>query len=109
MSRGRKKPDITAALLRGAEIALPAALLVLLGISVMRVRSQADKAGCEQLETSVRRAVTACYALEGAYPQSWEYLAEHYGLLVDESRYTVHYTVTGRNILPEITVTEGHS
>ena len=107
--RLREKKTFFDWLLRAAEFLLPVLLLGVLALSVAHVRSDAAATGREQLETSVRRAVTACYALEGTYPQSWEYLAEHYGLQVDESRYTVHYTVTGRNILPEITVTEGHS
>ncbi len=57
-----------------------------------------------QLETSLRRAAAACYAAEGAYPPTLEYLVERYGVQVDESRYTVFYDVFASNLMPDITV-----
>lgn len=68
------------------------------------VTSELSVQGKTKLEEAVRRAAVACYAAEGAYPPSIEYLEEHYGLTVDESRYIVHYDVFADNILPDITV-----
>ena len=45
-----------------------------------------------------------CYALEGAYPQDFDYLAERYGAAVDESRCRVDYIYIGSNLMPDITV-----
>ena len=56
-------------------------------------------------QDSIRRAVVSCYAIEGRYPDTYEYLAENYGLTVDEKKYTVHYEIFASNIMPEITVT----
>ena len=42
-----------------------------------------------QLEETLRRGCVACYAAEGVYPPSIDYLKDHYGLQVDEARYTV--------------------
>ena len=58
----------------------------------------------QRLEDSVRRAAVACYAAEGAYPPDVDYLIEHYGLSVDESRYIVHYDIFAENLMPDITV-----
>lgn len=52
----------------------------------------------------VRRAAVSCYAVEGAYPESYEYLKEHYGAMVDEENYAVFYEVFASNIMPDITV-----
>lgn len=68
------------------------------------VTSELSEQGKTKLEEAVRRAAVACYAAEGAYPPSIEYLEAHYGLTVDESRYIVHYDVFADNILPDITV-----
>ena len=56
------------------------------------------------VEENVRRAAVQCYALEGAYPQDFDYLAERYGVAVDESRCRVDYIYIGSNLMPDITV-----
>lgn len=60
--------------------------------------------GRQQLETALRRAAVACYATEGIYPPTIEYLTEHYGVLIDADRYYVFYEVFAENLMPEITV-----
>jgi hypothetical protein len=65
-----------------------------------------DKEEMKMAQDSVRRAVVSCYAIEGRYPESYEYLAENYGLTVDENKYTVHYEIFAPNIMPEITITQ---
>lgn len=67
--------------------------------------SQADES-MEQLQTALRRSCVACYAAEGAYPPDLDYLKEHYGIQIDESRYTVHYMMIADNLMPDITVLE---
>ena len=57
-----------------------------------------------QLEEATRRAAVSCYAIEGFYPADTDYLVENYGLIIDESKYTVFYDAFASNILPEITV-----
>lgn len=59
-----------------------------------------------QLEETLRRGCVACYAAEGVYPPSVDYLKEHYGLQVDEARYTVRYSAFAENLMPDITVLE---
>ena len=65
-------------------------------------REEAKKA----LEDSIRHSVVSCYALEGRYPPTMDYLKEHYSILLDESRYVVYYDIFASNIMPEITVIE---
>ena len=57
-----------------------------------------------QLEEAIRRAAVSCYAIEGFYQYDTDYLVENYGLIIDESKYTVFYDAFASNILPEITV-----
>ena len=59
-----------------------------------------------QLAQALRRGCVACYAAEGIYPPNLEYLEEYYGLQIDETRYTVHYSAFAENLMPDITVLE---
>lgn len=74
---------------------------------VQGVRQTAASSGEEGrllAEQAVRRVAVSCYAVEGAYPESYEYLKEHYGAMVDEENYAVFYEVFASNIMPDIAV-----
>lgn len=57
-------------------------------------------------EDSIKKAAISCYALEGRYPQSYEYLEKNYGVFIDTNKYAVFYSVFASNIMPDITVVE---
>ena len=88
------------------------ALIMFIAVALIVIIGAGNAAGVQSeqeiqmAEDSVRRAVVSCYAIEGAYPESFAYLKEHYGITVDETKYAVHYEVFAENIMPEITVTE---
>lgn len=65
-----------------------------------------DQEELRQLEQALRRSCVACYAAEGIYPPDLDYLKEHYGLQVDETRYTVRYSAIAENLMPDITILE---
>ena len=60
--------------------------------------------GRENLEKAIERTLTRCYAVEGSYPESLQYMEENYGLTYDSSRYYVDYRIAGRNVRPIVTV-----
>lgn len=62
--------------------------------------------GKRQLERAIRNAAVSCYAVEGFYPPDLDYLIEHYGLQIDNERYTVFYEAIAENLMPDITVIE---
>jgi len=62
--------------------------------------------GLQQLEDSLRRAAVACYAAEGVYPPTLDYLQTRYGIQIDSSRYAVFYEIFAENLMPDITVVE---
>ncbi len=106
MKRTRHWP----ALLRGGMLlALAAAVLLCFSTSLERLRTDRDQEGKRQLEDSLRRAAVACYAVEGIYPMDVAYLEEHYGVQVDEERYTVYYEIFAENLMPDITVLENET
>lgn len=65
-----------------------------------------DAENLHQLEEALRKGCAACYAVEGAYPPDLGYLEEHYGIQVDETKYTVYYNMFAQNLMPDITVLE---
>ena len=77
--------------------------------AVGRLSSDGTAEGRDRLEDAVRRAAVTCYACEGVYPPTLAYLEEHYGVQVDEDRYTVFYEAFAENLMPEITVVENES
>lgn len=66
---------------------------------------QSDE-GRQQLETALRRAAVACYAAEGVYPPTLDYLTEHYGVQIEDDQYIVFYDIFANNLMPDITVLE---
>ena len=103
----RRKRSGWAALLRG--LLLPAgaaAALLLFAVALNSLDSGLDAEDLRRLEETLRQGCVACYAAEGAYPPDVDYLRERYGVQVDETRYTVYYSVFAENLMPDITVLE---
>ena len=83
-----------------------AILLILLCFltALSRVTTGSSEAQRQQLEDSIRRASVACYATEGYFPPDLAYLQTHYGIQIDEDRYSVYYEDFAENLMPDITV-----
>ena len=58
----------------------------------------------KQVEDAINKAVLNCYAVEGRYPATFEYMEEHYGLQIDHDRYEIFYEIFADNLMPSITV-----
>ena len=65
---------------------------------------RADSESLELVARSIRRAAVQCYALEGAYPPSLDYLKTYYAVAVDEDRCFADYQYVAANLMPDITV-----
>ena len=87
-------------------IAVPVCFAVLLAIASTKIGNRQENESLKQLENTVRKAVMTCYATEGVYPPSVDYIEDHYGIQIDHDRYGVFYEVFGDNIMPQITVME---
>ncbi len=84
-----------------------AALLLLVAVftaGALTFAGKAGKKGEESLRRAVTRASVQCYAIEGRYPPSVEYLEENYGIHIDRDRYHVFYNGFASNVMPEITI-----
>ena len=55
------------------------------------------------LESAIQQALSLCYAQEGFYPASLDYLEEHYGIVVDEHIF-ITYEAFASNLRPVVKV-----
>lgn len=101
VERKKKKRTLWGYLLSAG---LLAACLYLFLIGTNSMAGKALEERLSSLESAIRRASVQCYAIEGRYPPSVEYLEEHYGISIDREKYHVFYDGWASNIMPEITV-----
>ena len=87
-------------------IPLAIAAVLMFTTAVANLQEGQQSEGKQQLEDAVRRSAVACYAAEGIYPPTLQYLQEHYGLQINEDRYVVFYEVFAQNMMPDVTVLE---
>ena len=91
------------------EIAVVLLMALLLGgvwLLVSRLETTQSSAQTQFVYDAVRNAALTCYAVEGAYPDSLDYLRSNYGLAYDRSRYQVTYSAFASHLVPEIYVVE---
>ena len=80
------------------------AVLFFFLFGVRAMESKSEEESLASLRNAIQRACVQCYAIEGRYPPSVEYLEEHYGIVIDRDRYHVFYDGWAANIMPDITV-----
>ena len=85
---------------------LVAVILLFFMTALNNLKTGNREEGKKQLEQALQRCAVTCYATEGIYPPDIDYMKEHYGIQIDESRYLVRYEVFAENLMPDITVLE---
>lgn len=83
-----------------AAVILIAAVLVWAGISSRN--SMANQT--ESIRDTIMSRALQCYVIEGAYPESLDYLKENYGLAVNTEDYRIVYIPYAENLPPEVKV-----
>ena len=84
--------------------AIAAAVLVWYFASTVSARDISDESAAA-IRDAIQRSALQCYAVEGVYPPTLEYLEENYGLQVNTRDFYIRYDIFASNIAPEITVT----
>ena len=95
--------------IRKKDIAAGALFVALIAGFVLLVNSltaTSDGQEVQLVRDAIKNAALTCYAVEGSYPQSLEYLREHYKLAYNEERFIVEYDAFAENMMPYITVLE---
>lgn len=80
------------------------AVLFFFLFGVRAMESKSEEESLASLRNAIQRDCVQCYAIEGRYPPSVEYLEEHYGIVIDRDRYHVFYDGWASNVMPDITV-----
>ena len=82
-----------------------AAAVVLIAVPVSR-RAAAEEAAdsVQAITDTIMERALQCYVIEGAYPDSLEYLEENYGLTVNKKEYLIMYTPYAENLPPDVRV-----
>lgn len=65
---------------------------------------QAQEQGTVSVKQSIMDSAKQCFAIEGAYPSSLEYLEENYGLAVNHDAYVIYYDAFAANLPPSVVV-----
>lgn len=82
------------------------AVMVCFFLGVARITQSDTLNERKLLEEALHRDIIHCYALEGMYPPSVEYLEEHYGLIYNPKKFIINYENIGSNIMPTVYVIE---
>lgn len=99
---GGRRASFVRRILPAAVFLIALAAAALLFTRVVSARTDAEVLSLA--EEGVRRAAVECYALEGFYPRTLDYLVENYGVTADDSRYVISYQYVASNLMPDITV-----
>ncbi len=90
------------------KVLIPVLFFTLITVSIVmglkNVSESSDSESIRIMEQNLRRATVQCYAIEGRYPPSLEYLAANYGVILNNDKYIYHYRATGMNLMPDIAV-----
>ena len=89
-----------------AAILIFVALILAFVLLVNNITNKNSGRELQIVRDAVKNAALTCYAVEGAYPDSVDYLRTHYQLAYDESRYFITYDAFSSNVMPDIWVTE---
>ena len=89
-----------------AKILMVIALLAVVLLAIDRISGMQQREEAAMVRDAIHEAALTCYAVEGMYPDSVEYLREHYHLAYNEERFLVTFDAFASNKIPNIYVTE---
>ena len=82
-----------------------ALVIVLVAFTVESMQQASREQGAASLRESILSSALQCCAIEGAYPQSLQYLEDNYGLTVNHQDYIISYEAFASNLMPSVVVT----
>ena len=91
------------------DIAAGVAFVALIVGFIVLVNSLTATSGGQETQLvydAVKNATLTCYAVEGTYPETLDYLREHYKLAYNTDKYVVEYDAFASNLMPTINVLE---
>ena len=77
-----------------------------LSLSFGSLKEKSTKDDIQRINDGIKQSILECYAIEGKYPESIDYLSENYGIYLNSDLYQIHYRYLGSNMIPEFGVFE---
>ena len=84
-----------------------ALFLLVIGVLLMGFNnafSVVNDSDLSRVKQNIKDGIVECYAIEGKYPESIEYLKDNYGVYFNDKSYQIHYRYLGLNMMPEFDV-----
>ena len=84
-----------------------ALFLLVIGVLLMGFNnafSVVNDSDLSRVKQNIKDGIIECYAIEGKYPESIEYLKNNYGVYFNDESYQIHYRYLGINMMPEFDV-----
>ena len=102
-------PDATSTAIKGARstriiVLLLIAALALCVAAYFGVQSAVREQTAQSMRSAIVDTALECYAIEGAFPSSIQYLEDHYGLVVNDKDFLVTYECYADNVAPSVVV-----
>lgn len=103
-----QNPNLRKRILESSNLSIAFFIVVicafLLGISFLSNSSVRDEK--EILTKAINKDIVHCYAVEGFYPPTLDYIENHYGLSYNTDKYIIDYESVGNNIMPNVMIIE---
>lgn len=80
------------------------AIIAVAVVSIPSFRKSGGRIRAESIEETITKYAVQCYASEGSYPPTLDYLVDHYGLVLDKEHYFYYYEAYSSNFMPNIKV-----
>jgi len=100
----KSKKNHMSLVLRMISLILILAFAVSIIAMIPSLRKTSGRVREESIEETIRDYAVRCYATEGSYPPSLQYLADNYGLIIDEDNYVYYFDAFAANYMPDIEV-----
>ena len=88
----------------GMPVLLFTAMLAIFIVGVIYFGNITTEQNLALTKNAINRAAVQCYANEGFYPPTLDYLEKNYGVTIDRNSFDVDYDCAAANIMPNITV-----
>ena len=83
---------------------LCAAILTIFALGVYKFNELSLEQDRQLTYAAIQKATVQCYADEGRFPASVDYLVEHYNVNIDYDHFMVTYDCAAANVSPNIAV-----
>lgn len=79
-------------------------IFIFIYFSFQSIQKSTEDNRQDSLDKALKRGILECYALEGQYPKSLDYLVKNYHIIYNKDEFDIKYEIFASNIMPNITI-----